>query len=181
MQISVSFTPDFFFPPPECVIQANSVQGLNSWSPSQTFSLIRKGKIHYVNNWFQNAKEQAMHFFRVVCLSHFLETLQTAIKWNVEDTQGHIFTDQTVVFYMETTCGQSDDQREFAIYMPPPSCFPVTVYICLFKTGAESQQVHVIYFRIQLVQWYTFMCRGKKITHRLKKGKQTGEGNREFK
>lgn len=26
---------------------------------------------------------------------------------------GHIFTDQTVVFNMETTCGHPDDQREF--------------------------------------------------------------------
>lgn len=31
----------------------------------------------------------------------------------VEDTLGHAFTDQTVVFYMETTCGRHDDQREF--------------------------------------------------------------------
>lgn len=57
-----------------------------------------------------------MHFFsRAVCLSHFLEALQTviAIKRMVEDTLGHAFTDQTVVFYMETTCGRPDDQREF--------------------------------------------------------------------
>lgn len=66
-----------------------------------------------------------MHIFRAACLSLFLETLWTAIaiNWIVEDTQGHIFTDQTVVFYMETTCGHPDDQRDFGC--------PPLLYICI--------------------------------------------------
>lgn len=41
-----------------------------------------------------------------------------------EDTKGHIFTDQTVVFNMETTGGQCDNQKEFT--------HPTRLYIYIY-------------------------------------------------
>lgn len=56
-------------------------------------------------------------------------------SYKVEDTQGHIFTDQTVVFNMETTCGQPDDQREFD--------HPPWLYICIPAIMVSTDCVHV--------------------------------------
>lgn len=66
----------------------------------------------------KNAEEQAVHFLEGGVASEAFPWETTAdgskvIKWVAGDMRGHISTDQTVAFHMETTCGQHADQREF--------------------------------------------------------------------
>lgn len=101
-------------------------------------------------------------------------------SYKVEDTQGHIFTDQTVVFNMETTCGQSDDQKEFPhlawLYIYG-SWFPLTVCICLRKAvnrKSTTERLHVRDFFYSACALIYIYDRPKKHNYRFKNEKQTG-------
>lgn len=61
-----------------------------------------------------------------------------------------MLTDQTVGFYMETSCGHTDDQEEHGhpplLYISLPAIMVSTVYICLRTAGnrqSTSERLHV--------------------------------------
>lgn len=109
-----------------CEIQYWSISRQEECALSQSVSSIptlhrqtRFSILEGANNWFPKYKRA---YFALFQFSRVLETLWTAIttiKWIVEDMRGHIVTDQTLEFYMETTCGHTID-------LPPlPSiCIP---------------------------------------------------------